>query len=104
MALELREQRVGHATVALDESIRVGEHHSLDVTELVRRRPARDRADLVLAHPEGATGLAVLGEDELATSQPPGPRLSELAQHRVEHPSGAVVEAEATHGVAQDGG
>ena len=81
-ALQLREQGVGHAAALEDQAVGVGEHGALDRREARRRPPRRDRLHLLLAQPDVARRLAVLGEDELAAARPAGARLAELAQLR----------------------
>jgi len=76
------EHRVGDATLLEHETIGVGEHGPLDGRVTAGDRPGADRLDLLLAEPDVARRLAVLGEHELAAHGVAGAQLTQLAQLR----------------------
>src|SRR4051812_20404120 len=95
------EHRVVHATEAEDEGVGVGEQRPLERLEEVGHLPRLERFDLLLREAQGATGLAVLREDELAADQPARPGLTELTQLGTDLALRAGVQREAAAGVLE---
>src|SRR5580704_14693479 len=88
----------------IDEAVGVGEDESFRFVIAGCHRPSRDRLDLLLRDTEVPQGLAVLGEDELASRRPPGPDLAQLAKDRIKSSIRALVQGETSHSMLEDFG